>query len=104
MGDPKQIARIKSHCKALGRDSMPSLKLLHWSMKLIRLNVERSIELDHAYWLLRRMQDDVVEMLDLQTPWQYFHLMNLMTMVNLMLWAYSFALETTHFASVIFVF
>merc|ERR1719160_230121 len=37
-------------------------------------------------------------------PWQYFHIMNLMMMLNLMLWAYSFAFQDSYFASLIFVF
>jgi len=106
--DRKQEARLKEHCVILGKNAMPSLVLLHWSMKLYRLDprfeVESSHELEKAYWDVRRMQDDVVEMLELPMPWQYFHIMNMMMMLNLMLWAYSFALEESHFASVIFLF
>jgi len=106
--DRKQEARLKEHCLVLGKNAMPSLVLLHWSMKLYRLDprfeVESCSELEKAYWDVRRMQDDVVEMLELPMPWQYFHIMNVMMMLNLMLWAYSFALEESHFASVIFLF
>merc|ERR1719426_78250 len=37
-------------------------------------------------------------------PWQYFHIMNMMIMLNLILWGYSFALEESYFATLIFVF
>jgi predicted membrane chloride channel (bestrophin family) len=102
--DEQQELRLKDHCRDLTKNSMPSLVLLHWSMKLYRLEVARNHELDKAYWEVRRMQDDVVEMLELPMPWQYFHIMNMMMMLNLMLWAYSFAFQDSYFASLIFVF
>merc|ERR1740138_976866 len=78
--------------------------LLHWSLILYRLKSAKNNELEKAYWSVRRCQDDVVEMLELPMLWQYFHIMNLMMMLNLILWAYAFALEPSHFASPIFVF
>lgn len=102
--DQQQEIRLKEHCRTLKQNSMPSLLLLHWSMKLYRLETEKNNELEKAYWEIRRVQDDVVEMLELPMPWQYFHIMNLMMMLNLILWAYAFALEPSHFASPIFVF
>jgi len=101
--DKEQLRRIQHHCKELGKDSMPSLVLLHWSMKLYSLDGLRNHELEKAYWEVRRMQDDVVEMLELPMPWQYFHIMNMMMMLNLLLWGYSFALEESQFATLVFV-
>lgn len=102
--DDEQLKRLKAHCRNLTKNSMPSLKLLNWSMKLYRIDAAKNNELEKAYWNVRRMQDDVVELLELPMPWQYFHIMNMMMMLNLMLWAYSFAFEESYFASLIFVF
>lgn len=102
--DEEQERRLKLHCSQLRKNSVPSLILLHWSMKLYTCDAQKDHELEKAYWEVRKMQDDVVEMLELPMPWQYFHIMNLLVMLNLLLWAYSFALEESYFGSAIFVF
>jgi predicted membrane chloride channel (bestrophin family) len=102
--DVKQEMRLKMHCERLGMNAMPSLMLLSWSMKLYRLGCNYHLQLERTYWDVRRNQEDVVEMLEMPMPWQYFHIMNMMLMMNLMLWAYSFALQLSHFATLIFVF
>ena len=42
---------------------------------------------------VRTCQAEVCQILDLPMPFQYFHIMNLMLCLNLMLWAYSLACE-----------
>merc|ERR1719473_2507325 len=43
-------------------------------------------------------------MMELPMPFQYFHIMNLMLMLNLGLWAYSLALQESLFAPCIYFF
>merc|ERR1719506_2194727 len=96
---------LKAHCKKVGRHcAMPSFMLLQWSMKLYRTKSTRLNELEKTYWAIRRCQDDVVEIMELPMPFQYFHIMNLMLALNLTLWAYSLALEDSYFACIIFMF
>merc|ERR1719506_2751195 len=101
----KEASLLKAHIKSAGgHASMPSFMLLQWSMVLYRTKCARLNELEKTYWAIRRCQDDVVEMMELPMPFQYFHIMNLMMMLNLTLWSYSLALEDSYFASLIFVF
>merc|ERR1712070_1256177 len=41
---------------------------------------------------------------DMPMPFQYFHIMNLMMMLNLSLWAYVLALEDSYFSTFIYAF
>jgi len=86
------------------KHAIPSYMLLHWSMNLYRSAVPRIGELEKAYWNVRRCQDDVVEMLEMPMPFQYFHIMNLMLLLNLTLWAFSFGLMDSFMATPIFLF
>lgn len=101
--DKVQEKQLQAHCRALGNNAVPSYKLLQWSMTLCHHHVDRCVELDKGYWTVRRNQNDVLEMLEMQTPWQYFHIMSLMMVVNLSLWAYSFGLEASHISSMIYL-
>merc|ERR1712224_1036615 len=49
-------------------------------------------------------QSQIHETLDLPMPFQYFHIMNLMLMLNLFLWAYSLGCQDSWFAPVIYMF
>ena len=40
---------------------------------------------------MRKCQAEVVQLFDLPMPFQYFHIMNLMLLLNFVLWAYSLA-------------
>lgn len=103
--NPKETAILKAMSKTVGRrHEMPSYMLLQWSMQLYRTKSPRLNELEKQYWNIRRCQDDVVELMELPMPFQYFHIMNLMMMLNLTLWAYSLALVDSYFSSVIFLF
>merc|ERR1712039_32997 len=42
--------------------------------------------------------------MDLPMPFQYFHIMNFMLMLNLVLWAYALACQDSMFAPMIFLF
>lgn len=97
---------LEAHCRALGSSAIPSFLLLQWSMRLYRSQSEkgaRIAELEKAYWRIRNCQEEVVEILDLPMPFQYFHIMNLMLMLNLALWAYAFALMDSHLATIIYL-
>jgi len=52
----------------------------------------------------RRVQQEVADTLALPMPYQYFHLLKLMVVVNLVVWAYFFAVTKSIFAPVIFFF
>lgn len=95
---------LQDHCKRLKHHSCPSFLLVQWSMKLYRTQSPRLPELEKTYWNIRRCQDDVVEIMELPMPFQYWHVMNLMMMLNLTLWGYALALEDTYFATIIFAF
>eukprot|EP00927_Polykrikos_kofoidii_P000536 TRINITY_DN10193_c0_g1_i1.p1 TRINITY_DN10193_c0_g1~~TRINITY_DN10193_c0_g1_i1.p1 ORF type:complete len:1018 (-),score=200.57 TRINITY_DN10193_c0_g1_i1:485-3538(-) len=95
---------LQHHCQQTGSCAIPSFLLLQWSMRLYRTqNKARINDLETAYWNVRRCQDDVVEILELPMPWQYFHIMNVMLALNLTLWAYSFALMNSWLASIVFI-
>merc|ERR1712224_150466 len=49
-------------------------------------------------------QSQIHETLDLPMPFQYFHIMNLMLMLNLLLWAYSLGCQDSYFAPIIYMF
>lgn len=99
-----EMMLLKAHCDKLGEHACPSFLLVQWSMRLYRTKSARLNELEKTYWNIRRCQDDVVEIMELPMPFQYFHIMNLMLMLNLTLWAYSLALEDSYFSSLIFMF
>jgi predicted membrane chloride channel (bestrophin family) len=100
----EEVKALKNHGKTMKHWAIPSFVLLHWSMKLYRVHTARIADLDKTYFVVRKCQEDVVEMLELPMPFQYYHIMNLMLMLNLCLWAYSLALVDTYFAPVIFFF
>lgn len=102
--EPAEVDLLRKHCSRLGRHSIPSFMLLHWSMKLYRGQVSRINELDKMYLTVRKCQEDVVEMLELPMPFQYYHIMNVMLLLNLLLWAYAMALQESYWANVIFAF
>eukprot|EP00928_Gymnodinium_smaydae_P028707 TRINITY_DN21834_c0_g1_i1.p1 TRINITY_DN21834_c0_g1~~TRINITY_DN21834_c0_g1_i1.p1 ORF type:complete len:414 (-),score=57.74 TRINITY_DN21834_c0_g1_i1:109-1350(-) len=95
---------LMEHCRNLRHHSIPSFMLIHWSMKLYRSKSPRIPDLDKAYFALRKCMEDVVMLLDLPMPFQYFHIMNLMLMLNLCLWAYALAIHESDFAPLIFFF
>merc|ERR1719253_272447 len=53
---------------------------------------------------VRKCQAEVVQILDLPMPFQYFHIMNLMLILNLVLWAYSLGCQDSYWSPVIYMF
>merc|ERR1711953_717678 len=53
---------------------------------------------------VRECQAEIVALMELPMPFQYFHIMNLMLVLNLILWAYALGLVESYFAPVIFLF
>merc|ERR1719305_1239636 len=56
------------------------------------------------FYHIRSCQAQVVQILDLPMPFQYFHIMNLMLMLNLLLWAYALGCQDSYFAPIIYMF
>lgn len=88
-----------------------SLVMLHWAAKVTR---EGFTEAQAPPNTLKTMIDKLVETRDLQQevadtmhmpiPFQYFHLLNVMIIVNLLLWAYGMGLTDSVFAPVTYFF
>lgn len=110
LGD-NEIAHLKRHCDRYQSDSVPSFLVLQWAMQLMRRETpdpeERDDMLCNFYarvYKVRKAQAEVCQILDLPMPFQYFHIMNLMLMLNLVLWAYSLGCQDSFFAPVIYGF
>merc|ERR1719160_1847349 len=58
----------------------------------------------HSFYKIRNCQAKVTQCMDLPMPFQYFHIMNLMLMLNLFLWAYSLGCQDSWFAPLIYMF
>merc|ERR1712066_1041527 len=84
--------------------------MLQWSLMVARQGCqkvqERSapVHMSRLLVQLRTQQQDVTDSLKLPVPFQYFHLLSIMIVMNLLLWAYSMALTESFFAPVVFVF
>merc|ERR1719498_187968 len=90
---------------------MPSLLILQWCMMLMRRATPEPntrddllIGFDDKLYELRGCMSDVSNILDLPMPFQYFHIMNLMLVLNLVLWAYSLGCQQSFFAPFIYMF
>lgn len=92
-----------------------SLILLHWAAKVVReghsiavkekkapANALKSM-IDKLVGARQSMQE-VVDTLCLPVPFQYFHLLNVMIVVNLLLWAYVMAITDSAFAPIVYFF
>merc|ERR1711874_875231 len=53
---------------------------------------------------VRKCQAEVCQIMNWPMPFQYFHIMNLMLALNLVLWAYSLGCQDSYFAPVIYAF
>lgn len=100
----EEVDVLRDHCDTLRKQAIPSFLLIHWSMKYYRKHGSRVPDLDKTYVMVLKFQEEVVKIMELPMPFQYFHIMNLMLMLNLGLWSYSLALEDSYFASLIFFF
>merc|ERR1719191_693601 len=110
LGD-NEINHLKRHCDRYESDAVPSFLVLQWAMQLMRKETpnpeERDDMLGNFYarvYRVRKCQAEVCQILDLPMPFQYFHIMNLMLMLNLVLWAYSLGCQDSFFAPFIYMF
>eukprot|EP00928_Gymnodinium_smaydae_P066006 TRINITY_DN4906_c0_g1_i1.p1 TRINITY_DN4906_c0_g1~~TRINITY_DN4906_c0_g1_i1.p1 ORF type:complete len:373 (+),score=65.17 TRINITY_DN4906_c0_g1_i1:70-1119(+) len=101
--EPDDLHAVQKHCKELGKRAIPSFILIQWIMKLYRCRIDRMHNVDMSLYNLRKCQQEIIETLELPMPFHYFHLMNLMIMLNLSLWAYALALEDSYIGNVIFL-
>jgi len=106
-----EIDHLKKHCNKLQEDALPSFLVLQWSMELMRLETEDPTGRDDMLcgfysriYKVRKCQAEVVQTLNWPMPFQYFHIMNLMLALNLVLWAYSLGCQDSYFAPVIYMF
>jgi len=109
----EEVKALHDHCRLLqDTDSaMPSFMPIQWSMELLRHVTEDPFDRDDMlsafYATIYRVwncQSRISETLDLPMPFQYFHIMNMMLMLNLFLWAYSLGCQDSWFAPVIYMF
>lgn len=110
LGD-NEILHLKRHCEAFEGDAVPAFLVLQWAMRLMRKITpnpeERDDMLQGFYdrvYRVRTAQEDVRQILDLPMPFQYFHIMNLMLILNLVLWAYSLGCQESYWSPVIYMF
>merc|ERR1719160_2427760 len=62
------------------------------------------MDFDAAVQGIFSCQVEVVQIMELQMPFQYYHIMNLMLLLNLALWGYALACQDSLFAPAIFMF
>eukprot|EP00401_Gymnodinium_catenatum_P018205 CAMPEP_0117510918 /NCGR_PEP_ID=MMETSP0784-20121206/28238_1 /TAXON_ID=39447 /ORGANISM="" /LENGTH=283 /DNA_ID=CAMNT_0005306571 /DNA_START=314 /DNA_END=1164 /DNA_ORIENTATION=+ len=106
-----EAAELKAHSVKLGGSATPSLIVLAWAMQLLRRMTEnpecRDDMLCAMYarlYQIRQCQISVEQIMSLPMPFQYFHIMNLMLVLNLIFWAYSLGCEDSFFAPFIYMF
>jgi len=97
------LSRFHSHQR--------SLVLMHWSAMAIRDGCNKAKAPPNVVKGLvdkllksRALEQSVVDTVDLQMPFQYFHLLNLMVVVNLALWAYGMGTTGSLMAPVTYFF
>mmetsp|Transcript_46978 Transcript_46978/g.124356 ORF Transcript_46978/g.124356 Transcript_46978/m.124356 type:complete len:349 (+) Transcript_46978:135-1181(+) len=88
-----------------------NLHLLHWALEVIMDGIPdvhsrddlMNCVFDKIYYI-RVCQAKIKDTLDLPMPFQYFHIMSFMLMINLSLWSYALAMQDSYFAPVIYTF
>lgn len=92
--------------------SQRSMVLLNWIGRVITLAYERS-SLNHGPYLRRMLelltefdeaQKQVLDIVRMPVPFQYYHLLNVMVGINVVLWAYGMALSDSVFGPVCYFF
>jgi len=109
--DKDEINAVRTHAKRFGIDAVPSMLLLQWVAELVLAvtdDPEDRFDMLQGFWgrlySLRRCQAQVVQKLDMPMPFQYFHIMNFMLVLNLVLWAYALGCQDSWFAPGICMF
>jgi predicted membrane chloride channel (bestrophin family) len=106
-----EIDHLRRHCDQYQEDALPSFIVLQWAMMLMRKETPNPEERDDMLagfndriFHVRTCQAEVCQILDLPMPFQYFHIMNLMLILNLVLWSYSLGCQDSYWAPVIYMF
>mmetsp|Transcript_40784 Transcript_40784/g.93912 ORF Transcript_40784/g.93912 Transcript_40784/m.93912 type:complete len:347 (-) Transcript_40784:273-1313(-) len=88
-----------------------SLVVLHWAAEVVHLSVRDSgappnclKELVAKLEKAREHQQVLVDLLNFPVPFPYYHLLNVMLVVCLLMWAYAMAVTESILSTVIFVF
>lgn len=109
--DEFEISHLKRFVKKYKTDAIPSLVVLQWIMLLMRrVTPEHEgrddflVGLDDKLYVLRGSMADVSNIMELPMPFQYFHIMNMMLVLNLCLWAYALGCQDSIFAPLIYMF
>jgi len=88
-----------------------SMVVLHWAGRVVRDTVVAAKAPNNVIKGLvdrlvkvREMQQQIGDTMKLPMPFQYFHLLNMMVVVNLMLWAYGMGVTESMFSPIGFFF
>mmetsp|Transcript_47144 Transcript_47144/g.102593 ORF Transcript_47144/g.102593 Transcript_47144/m.102593 type:complete len:378 (+) Transcript_47144:45-1178(+) len=84
-----------------------SFTVMHWALECIRTDLgtdrERYLKpFSDKVFKIRRNGDEIIQIMDLPMPFQYFHILNLMLSINLILWGYGMGCMDTFFAPAIY--
>lgn len=109
--DEAEISLLKRFTKQYKQFAMPSFAVLQWIMLLLRHVTpdpedrdDFLVGFDDRLYVLRSCMADVANIMDLPMPFQYFHIMNMMLVLNLVLWAYALGCQDSLFAPLIYMF
>lgn len=106
-----EIKQIHAFGAEYGEHSLTSLMVTSWAMEYARNCTSEPESRDDmlaslysSLYELRQCQACVTQIMAFPMPFQYFHIMNLMLMLNLALWAYALGCENSYVAPVIYMF
>jgi len=106
-----EAACLEEFCQRVGPESKPHLLVLQWCMELLRIATPEPQTRDDlicgftdAIYELQKCQCEVAYIMELPMPFQYFHIMNLMLLLNLVFWAYSLGCQDSYWAPMIYCF
>lgn len=109
---PAEVALLRRlDCDEATRGAAKHLVLLHWTGAVTREVHVKSKAIANTFkdmfgrlTAILEMQQELVDTMELPVPHQYFHLLNMMVVVNLMLWAYAMGISASLWAPVTFLF
>mmetsp|Transcript_3021 Transcript_3021/g.8763 ORF Transcript_3021/g.8763 Transcript_3021/m.8763 type:complete len:431 (-) Transcript_3021:130-1422(-) len=103
---PEEVASLQQH-----HPKHRSMIMLSWSSVIARKACEVTgaptaahASLMRAALQIRAYKQEITDTLSLPVPFQYFHLLSIMIIMNLALWAYSMGCSSSLFAPVVFFF
>jgi len=109
--DDVEIKAMQKFCQRYKEDAVPSLLILQWCMGILRRSTpdptnrdDLLIGFDDKLFELRDTMANVTYVMGLPMPFQYFHIMNMMLVLNLVLWAYALGCQDSYFAPGIYMF